>query len=248
MIPRKIHQIYLGEMPDALAVIAKRTRETNPGYQYRLWTAPDAEQFIRGEFGREVLAAYHRINPIYGAARADLLRYLIIHSQGGIYLDCKSEFAGPIEQYIKGDEGYIVGQWQGQFLRFSDHKELRHVEGGEYQNWHVIAEPSHPFLTATIARVLDNIRDARPWYSGRQGVLKVTGPIAYTLAIHPLLASARHVMIKSEDFGLRFSAPEYGGAGASHYSEQTLPVVRQGTIGNAVNRAVALLRGALRPN
>ena len=44
------------------------------------------ETLIRERLGSEIYGFYQRINPIYGAARADFFRYLLMYAQGGIYL------------------------------------------------------------------------------------------------------------------------------------------------------------------
>lgn len=52
----------------------------------------------------------------------------------------------------------------------------------------MIAAPGHPFLRAVIERVVSNVDNYSPWRFGvgSIGVLRVTGPVAYTLAIAPL--------------------------------------------------------------
>ena len=59
--------------------------------------------------------------------------------------------------------------------------------------------PGHPFLKAVIESVLTNIDSYRPWLdgTGKIGVLRVSGPIAYTLAIHPLLGSHSHRKLRT---------------------------------------------------
>lgn len=62
----------------------------NPGWEHRLYNSAKAERFIADHYGVGTLAAYLRIGPEYGAARADLLRYLVIYKHGGVYLDLQS--------------------------------------------------------------------------------------------------------------------------------------------------------------
>ena len=60
---------------------------------------------------------------------------------------------------------------------------------GEYQQWHIIAAPQHAFLRATISAVMWNIDNYSIEHHGvgKPGVLRTTGPIAYTKAITPLV-------------------------------------------------------------
>lgn len=196
-IPRILHQIHLGtsaigELPESIRLNVQGMAAANPGWEHRLYDSARAERFIADHYGAGTLAAYLRIRPEYGAARADLLRYLVIYKHGGVYLDLKSRFRRPLDEVINGNEQYILSRWRNgkgeKFENFGLHPDLAHVKGGEFQQFHVIAAPGHPFLRAVIERVLSNIDNYSPWRFGvgRIGVLRVTGPVAYTLAIAPL--------------------------------------------------------------
>jgi hypothetical protein len=195
-IPRIIHQTYPGmTLPAALRDNVADLVSANPGWDHRLYDDQAIEQFILEHYSAEFLAAYLRIKPEYGAARADFFRYLAIYRLGGVYLDIKSRFTRPIDEVIRGDEQFVISQWrnrEGQVHEgFGLHRELAHVSGGEFQQWHIIAAPGHPFMRAVILAVLSNIDAYRPWTFGvgRIGVFRLTGPIAYTRAIHPLLGT-----------------------------------------------------------
>ena len=60
---------------------------------------------------KEEYNAYHKINPKYGAARADFFRYIIIRDQGGIYLDLKSNSSVPFREIIKPNDTYLLSSW-----------------------------------------------------------------------------------------------------------------------------------------
>jgi len=65
---------------------------------------------------------------------------------------------------------------------------------------------------------------------GKMGVLRVTGPIAYTQALAPVLAQHPHRCIVAQQVGLRYTtlARETSHmqlSGRRHYSELTAPVV-----------------------
>lgn len=204
-IPRIIHQTYPGTaLPDALRDNVADLASANPGWEHRLYDDRAIEQFISDHYPAEFLAAYFRIKPEYGAARADFFRYLAIYRMGGVYLDIKSRFTRPIAEIVSGNEQFVLSQWrngEGQVHQgFGLHRELAHIPGGEYQQWHIIAAPGHPFLRAVILAVLANIDSYRPWRHGvgRIGVFRLTGPIAYTLAIHPLLGKSPARVVSDE--------------------------------------------------
>lgn len=235
-IPRIIHQTCSSiDLPPPLRDNIDRLKALNPDWEHRLYDDAARQDLIGRTYGEEVLALYRLINPAYGPARADLFRYLAIYAFGGVYIDIKSYFACPISSVVAQDDAFILSQWDnragGTHPRFGLHPDLVEVAGGEFQQWHVIACPGHPYLRAVIARVLGNIKTYRPWRQGvgRIGVLRLTGPIAYTKAILPLLDHYPHRKISHEaEIDLHFSI---GGEYAhhtvfkQHYSRLTTSVV-----------------------
>ena len=252
IIPRKIHQIYFGgDLPDLLSENVTELQQLNPDWAYTLYDDAMAQDFIATHFGQRVLRSYNKLDPRYYAARADLLRYLIVYREGGLYLDIKSRFEGPIGAFIRGDEEFILSQWRngaGEVHQgFGLHPDLAHIQGGEFQNFHVIAAPGHPFLAAVIQAVLRNIERYAAWHAvGRTGVLRVTGPIAYTKAIAPLVHAHPCTVLRHEgEVGLQYSIPEAYQSDASvipHYSTLAAPVVHLSPIGALTSRLFNKLR------
>ena len=79
-----------------------------------------------------------------------------------------------------------------------------------------------------IKDVLDWIHHCTPEHygTGRLGVLRVTGPYAYTFAICRLLTHHSHRFIDAEKCGLIYSCIDnHTHVFGDHYSQQTLPVV-----------------------
>lgn len=79
MIPRVLHQIWLGpEPPEAVQRCLDSVREKHPGWTYRLWTDENRPRLdSENEFRRA---------PSF-AMKADLLRYELLFREGGIYVD-----------------------------------------------------------------------------------------------------------------------------------------------------------------
>ncbi len=222
-IPKVIYQTYpTKNVPAAIAKNIDYIRNLNPTHDYVLFDDIDVERFIETEYGSEILAYYNRINPKYGAARADLFRYLLIYNKGGIYLDIKSRMLQPLDSILVDDDRIILAKWADNKL--FPHGELAQIRGGEFQNWHIIAVKGHPFLKAVIEAVLGNIDTYRPWRHGvgKNAVIRVTGPIAYTLAIYPILdRHPKRVVSSQADLSLEYTIPIDGShirLFASHYS------------------------------
>lgn len=234
-ISRIIHQVYPTlSLPAPLQANVAAMRSANPGWEHRLYDEAACQAFIAEHYGEVVLDRYLRINPRYGAARGDLVRYLIVYALGGVYLDIKSYFDRPLDSAISEDDAFILAQWSnapdGDNPGFGFHPDVDDLPGGEYQQWHVIAAPMHPFLRAVIAKVLANIETYRPWRHGvgRNGVFRVTGPIAYTRAILPIVHRHPHKFYADSGMiGLRYSIGEgyrHLAAFPTHYSLHTEPV------------------------
>jgi hypothetical protein len=212
-IPRIIHQTFMSKnLPFQLQDNVENIKRLNPGWVHILYDDIDIQNFIQENYGPEMLGYFKRINPRYGAARADLFRYLLMYKCGGVYLDIKSTCTVPLDEVLKPDDKYILAQWRNKpgeiYAGYGISKEVAHIDGGEYQQWHIVTVPGHPFLKAVIDTILHNMDIYRPWLHGTGGigVLRLTGPLVYTLAIHPMLAIAPHTLVKDETvIGLRYS-------------------------------------------
>jgi len=195
----------------------------------------EAERYILAYFGVQYVEALARIDPSYGPARSDLMRYLILYHLGGVYLDTKSGLDRPLEEIVRDDDEFVISQWQngpgGKHQGIGLHPELAHVPHGEYQNWLIVTRPGHPFLAAVINAVLKNIESYTPekFGTGKNGVLRVTGPIVYTLTIHPLLSQYPHRRVVCVEAGFLYAVK--GGmehhvlTDKLHYSRLSHPVV-----------------------
>ena len=214
MIPKLIHQTFPSKnLPPPVAGNVHALRFENPDWAYTLYDDNDIMDFIHDAYGNAILASYQRLSPLYGAARADFFRYLLMYQLGGAYLDIKSTVVRPLSEALTFDEGFVLSKWRNgpgeEFEGSGIHPELAAVPRGEFQQWFIICEPQHPYLAAVIDRVLENIARYRPWGAGvgRTGVLRLTGPIAYTLAIEPIRGRHKHVELHSHDeIGLRYNA------------------------------------------
>jgi hypothetical protein len=235
-IPKIIHQtFYDRNLPERLQVNVQRLRELNPGWEYRFYDDADVEAFIKDNYPTIVWDYYQRIDPAYGAARADIFRYLLLYKVGGVYLDIKSSATRSLDTVLQPDDRFILSKWHeanGDYEHIRLVYDLRNLEGGEYQQWHIICAPGHPFLKNVLEMVFQNIDAYDPYLhqTGKKGVLRVTGPVPYTMAILPLMSAHPHRVVDGRNtMGLEYSV--YGeqvhvGVFKGHYSLQTTSIVR----------------------
>ena len=244
-IPKIIHQTYKSrDLPAALQQNVDALRKANPNWEYRFYDDQDAKDFIVNTYGHQMLACYERISPAYAASKADFFRYLLVYACGGVYLDIKSTFTIPIDEVVLPDDQYILSSWcngPGEaYESFGLHDQVRHIPRGEYQQWHVIGCAGHPFLREVIKTVIHNIEDYKPWIHGvgRKGVLALTGPIAYTLAIHPLITLYNHRKVDTHDtLGLKYSIFKLSNSHLKFYSAPHY---------TTLNESIVIQRGAAR--
>ncbi|MCD4498316.1 glycosyltransferase family 32 protein [Chromobacterium vaccinii] len=243
-IPKLIHQIYTAasSIPQDLQNNINNIRKINPTWEHRLYDQNDIEKLILDTFGPAVLATWKRIDPAYGAARADLFRYLCLYHFGGVYLDIKSSIFKPLDTLIQPSDSYLLSQWDhsegSPHIGWGLHKELKHIPGGEYIQWFIACVPGHPFIKEVLLQVLGRIKRYNPIFdkTGQPGVLRLTGPIAYSKAIHSVRHrhSHRH-LIAGKNMGFIYSIYDKSGQTyqhrnlfGKHYSQLSHPVVHIG--------------------
>ena len=235
-VPSIIHQTFSSSsLSPAYSENVRTIRAMNPEYEYRFYDDRQALAFVLSSYGQEVAAIYNSISPRYGAARADLFRYLLLYKEGGVYLDIKSTTITPLREVIKVDDQFLLSQWENgigdPYEGYGLHPELVSPRG-EYQQWHIICAAGHPFLRSVITRVLRNLQTYRSWHHGvgRLGTVRVTGPIAFTLAIDQVLKEADYRLVRSEtELGLRYTIfdhhLEHTRMSRSHYHWNISPLV-----------------------
>ena len=236
-IPKIIHQSYLRTaLTDVLERNIAEIKNINPGWTYRFYDDADCRDFIEGNYGPQLVDAYNQINPIYGAARADLFRYMVIYKTGGVWLDIKSTMTKPLDATLKAGDVFILSQWQNKMGEAHQgwglHRELRALPGGEFQQWHIISAPRNPFIKAVLQLVFENIKyyTEDRFGTGKPGVVRTTGPVPYTIAIAKRLKKHPYRLVDAaKDLGFVYSV--YDGSLDhrqtlhNHYSKHDAPVI-----------------------
>lgn len=237
MIPRVFHQIYFpgwDALPEEAKARVAELKARNPGWEFRFYDAGAARDWLLSACGAEALATFEMIEPAYYAARADYLRYQLCHKVGGVYMDIKSGATSALDEVLRDDDVFILSQWpERRHLPAGAgiHPELANVQGDEFVQWFIVSAPDHPFLEAVIGDVTRNIRNYRPFRDGvgMKGVLRTTGPIAYTLAIDRSRGRYPHRMVEYEtDLGFAYTThrESHRVMYTKHYWAYSLPVVR----------------------
>ena len=223
-------------------------KKMNPDWTYQIFDDANIEIYIKENFGEIILAYYRRIDPHYGAAKADFFRYLVIYREGGVYLDIKSSMGKPLSEVIQEDDTYILSYWNN--LKGQGHELYGHypslpdyIERGEIIQWYIAASAGHPLLRKVIIQMLYNIDHYNPYTNGVgwTGTVSTTGPVMYTTCIwKELHASPSHNPVRwtniIDDEGFRYSIfssqgekpaePVHASHMPSDYRKACYPVIR----------------------
>lgn len=198
-IPKIMHQTSSSKpLPASVHECIAGLKALNPGWEYRYYNDQAVEEYIHLHFPH-YMPVFQRINPKYGAAKADLFRYLLMYREGGVYLDIKSSFLRPLDEVLLPTDSYLLSHWHNapgtEHALWGTYPEIANPRG-EFQQCFIICAPGHAFLAAVIERVISNLirYDAVRDGVGRQ-LVHVTGPVAYTSAITPMLDSHAHRLV-----------------------------------------------------
>jgi len=172
-------------LPVAFQEHIGKLRELNAGWEYRRFNESMAKDFIIANFGEKVFSYYERINPLYSAARADFLRYLLLYCYGGAYIDLKCGLSHSLDESITS-ERFPVFFWDNK-PNGNHHPAIPDwIPEGEILQGFIVAPKGHPFLREVIIEVMKRIDNYNPFIDGvgYGGVMKITGPGMYTETIY----------------------------------------------------------------
>ncbi|EKD15316.1 uncharacterized protein L3040_001683 [Drepanopeziza brunnea f. sp. 'multigermtubi'] len=198
--PRKIWQTW---KVDVLAFEerdlnrAMTWTKNNPGHRYEVLTDNNDMYYVETHFGRngmnrpDIVDMYRSLTA--RIIKADLLRYLIMYADGGVYADIDVENLKPIERWLpkrfeEKDVDIVIGVEVDE-PSFAAHPILGQ-KSRSFCQWTFMCKPGNPFML----RLIDGILD---WLNGiaeKEGkaigeivlefddVITGTGPSAFTLA------------------------------------------------------------------
>ncbi len=171
-IPKIIHQIWSGveePLPDLFRKLSETWKEQYPEWRYEYWDNDRMNRFIK-TFYPALWEAYNRYR--YNVQRWDVIRYLILNTTGGLYVDFDYESLKPIDSLLA--EKSCCFAMEPTLHAKSFNRDFM------FNNALMAAVPGHPFMQKIISRVFSeetvNYRDV----SKDRCVLKTTGPLQLT--------------------------------------------------------------------
>jgi hypothetical protein len=184
LIPSKIW-IAVKNKDDELASHVKDFFQRNP-----TWTPIICDNICKDDFINQVWGntsiqwTYFMINPVVGAARADIWRYCVLYTYGGMYMDDDSNIVnaldtivGPNDNMILSEEGasslgpcydptyslqdqYLLKKYPNASAAKYYHKttaegNLEFFHGNTLINWAIFVKPRHPVFMHTLEHIVD---------------------------------------------------------------------------------------------
>lgn len=139
MIPKKIYQTNKLPQPD---FAVNNIKNLNLEYEYQFFSDDDCVQFIQNFFGNDILNVYFNIRTLQH--RADLFRYCLLYTYGGVYMDIDIQLLFPIDD--------IINLSENSKLISAKHD----TKGNEIYQGFLISEPKNEIFLPLIEDILKN--------------------------------------------------------------------------------------------
>jgi mannosyltransferase OCH1-like enzyme len=167
------------ELPKEAAAAKATWVEKNPERLYFLYDDKDIENYIISHWSAENKDMYefYKNLPV-GVMKADLWRYLILATHGGVYSDIDSECLKPIHAW---EEEQKLSASSGNILMIA-------LENDEhFCQWTIYATKEHPIMKHVCQYILDSYLEKGIDKSDPNFVHATTGPGIWTEAIKDYL-------------------------------------------------------------
>ena len=129
MIPKIIHQIWIGDQSKRPQKFIDTWKEKNPTWEHMLWTDENLPEII--------CKKQYDMCPSM-AGKADILRYQLLYDHGGFFIDADSECVRPLDDDLVDNEAFCC--WENEYLR-----------PGLMSNGYLASIPENEFLKKMLA-------------------------------------------------------------------------------------------------
>ena len=186
-IPRIIHQMFSSwnDIPNSCKKVIRHNININDNYQYKFYSDKDINKLLKKD--PEMYKMYLKINPDYGACRSDFVRYYLLYKFGGVYIDIKAKINENLDKYIQKNRLIILEDWKNSNIK------------NQYAQWFLAYPKNHILMRLTLEKLKKNLTNDQFYnLTGKDNVLRISGPICYYDAIHPYLGKIPHKIIKKK--------------------------------------------------
>lgn len=106
MIPRIIHQTYHDEQAAILKCSQKSIMNTNPDWKYMFWSDQQSCEIVTNHFP-EFEDKWNMI-PNNNIIKWDMLRLMLLHVHGGLYVDCDTIFHKSLDTILDLNADFVA--------------------------------------------------------------------------------------------------------------------------------------------
>lgn len=193
MIPKIIHQTWRDrDIPVAMRAFVASWPKLHPGWEIRFWTDDDLARLVETEYPHLADLYFGYPRPIQ---RADLGRYLVLKSHGGVYADLDAEALRPFDEWLVADRPVFAEEPRSHLAETVVlARRLTHV----VSNAVMLSPAGHPFWDEVIALALECRHGLDP--------LDSTGPFLLTGAVEAAEAAIRPAILAGYLFSPRDKA------------------------------------------
>ncbi|KAL8919144.1 MAG: hypothetical protein Q9172_005105 [Xanthocarpia lactea] len=180
--------------------------DQNPEYRYELLTDAGAETYVKDHFLEDSKISGTYLSLSDYIMRADLIRYLALLKDGGVYSDLDVGCLRPIDLWIppafKNNTSVVLG------IEVDNEMGPNKTKLFELVNWTIMSRRNAPFMRFLVDRVIDNLEKTAAKHNTtlfslqpkRQEVIDVTGPAALTEAAFQYLSEKTQTAINMRNF------------------------------------------------
>lgn len=160
MIPKIIHQIWLGDQSKRPEKIMQTWKDKHPDWDYRLWTDENLPSLRNKRQFDEMQEM---------AGKADILRYELLYDHGGVYIDADTICLNSLEDFFLQNDSFAC--WENEYS-----------VTGLIHNGHLGSCVNNELMR----HLITHIGSQQRIYYGPLHAWKVTGPVLLTNMVNQL--------------------------------------------------------------
>lgn len=147
--PRKLHLSYYfmdDTMPAAVAAHVQVLRDENPGWTIKVWGPAQVDALMATSRYRDLIPKYKSLR--YPIQRSDFSRYMILHAEGGVYMDLDYVLKGTLDDLVHAIDLHDPAHLSGAFVNETPNNVIRKSLSNSLM---ASREPGHPFWRHVLA-------------------------------------------------------------------------------------------------
>jgi len=169
----------------------KNFRDINPSLSFYLYDKEQRDDYMQSQWGKEDISKIY-FNSIFGAMKADIFRYCILHDRGGYYFDIAKGCICPLNQLHKeNDKGVITYEDNVCFYPPSNSNNFKIKRPFNYfLQWGLAFSSKHLFLEKLINEICSNYLNYKDksFQNPKLAILNFTGPGMYTKVMREFIS------------------------------------------------------------